>query len=118
MFTGLNGAGVIYVITDTVCDHVILYSPLFCNGIPGWTGYITSAALGNDEVVRAFTKDFIKHGNQFLMNPISDDLHGGNALHWACMKGHLNIVQELVKGGFNIHCRAYNSDTALSIASR
>lgn len=74
--------------------------------------FIEAAQIGNDLLV-----DEILHlGVKLNFNAVDKNMT--TALHWACINGHLNVVQVLLKAGASVNRNAVNSEgkTPLHIA--
>ena len=51
------------------------------------------------------------------MPDIKDDENGFNGLHWACFKGHIEVVEILLNHEANIEATTFGKSTPLILAS-
>lgn len=82
--------------------------------------FCTAAQHGQGRAIQAFLKHKLIDINQEITsnNSYISPYEGWNALHFACWKGHKNIVTDLINAGINLNKSSYLGFTPLDITEK
>ena len=83
------------------------------NGSQWWWPF----GWGQNQSLGDILKDMKKVGISIDMPDIKDDENGFNGLHWACFKGHIEVVEILLNHEANIEATTIGKSTPLILAS-